>query len=446
MMIGLLFQQLYNTVDTLVVGRFVGAQALAAVGNTGSIINTFVGLCAGLSGGAGVIISQAYGAHDERRLSTAVHTTIAVTLILSVLATALSMLLVDPLLHMMAMPEDVYEDARLYLMIYFAGFTGLLIYNMGSGILRAVGDSRRPLYFLVFSAIVNTVLDLLFVVAFHMGVKGVALATIIAQMLSGVLVLVVLTREPKAYGIRWKKLSIDRQELRRIMSVGLPSGFQQGLTSFSNVFVQSYINAFGSTVMAGWSVYNKLDAFVIIPSQSISLAATTFVGQNYGAGNLKRAREGVHKGLIYSLACTLTLGAVMMLASGELLHIFTADSAVVEYGNRFIRIITPFYIVLCFSQIYAGALRGIGEAKIPMIEMLASYVAFRQVYLYVTKALGFGFNAVALAYPMGWVLCTVLLAVSYHRSCLCREEKSPFGKKANRQPETSGPANGGQHG
>ena len=283
MMIGLIFQQLYNTVDTIVVGQFVGKEALAAVGTTSSIINMLVGFAAGLSTGSSVIISQCYGSRDHEGLHKAVHTSISITFILAVAFTALGVLWADTLLRLQSTPEDVFPEAHTYLTIYFSGLLGLLLYNMGSGILRAVGDSRRPLYFLVFSAVINTALDLIFVVVLGMGVEGVAYATIIAQFLSALLTLFVLTRDHAPYGIHWNRLCIDLPTLKRIISIGLPSGIQQAITSFSNVFVQGYINFFGSACMAGWSSYNKLDAFTLIPMQAIAMASTTFVGQNYGA-------------------------------------------------------------------------------------------------------------------------------------------------------------------
>lgn len=421
MAIGLLFQQLYNTVDTLVVGQFVGKGALAAVGSTGSIVNMLVGVCAGLSAGASVIISQAYGAHDQKRLHDAVHTTISVTLILCVLVTILGLLIVEPMLYMMDTPDDVFGDAKRYLTIYFSGISGLLIYNMGSGILRAVGDSRRPLYFLIFSALMNTGLDLLFVVAFDMGVSGVALATIIAQLLSACLVLFSLTHDHAAYGIRWRELGIRRKELRSILAIGLPSSVQQGITAFSNVFVQSYINAFGSACMAGYSSYNKLDAFILIPVQSIAMASTTFVGQNWGAKQPNRARKGVRQALILAVIATVALTLVMLIMARPLLSLFSPDAEVIDYGVRFISLVTPFYFTICFNQIFGGALRGVGNAKAPMIIMLSSFVVFRQIYLYVTKLLNVGFVGVALAYPMGWIVCSVLLSICYRRSALFRD-------------------------
>ena len=423
MAIGLLFQQLYNTVDTLVVGQFVGKQAQAAVGSTGPIINTVVGFCAGLATGASVVISQRYGAHDREGLSKAVHTTVALTFLLSVIATAIGQVIILPMLRFMQTPEDVLSDSSLYLTIYFAGISGILFYNLGSGILRAVGDSRRPLLFLILSALLNTGLDLLFVVGFGMKVDGVALATVLSQIISAVMIMVALSRERGDYGIRWRKIRVDRESLREILRIGLPSSIQSAITAFSNVFVQSYINQFGSACMAGYGVYGKIDAFVLIPVQSISMSSTTFVGQNWGAKQPERAREGVHTAIWMSILSTAVLGLAVFILARPLMTLFSPEEDVIEYGIRFIHIVTPFYIAICFNQIYAGALRGVGDATAPTVIMLISFVAFRQVYLAVTKAMGAGFLAVALAYPVGWILCSTLLVIRYSRSVLVRGEK-----------------------
>ena len=420
MAVGLLFQQLYNTVDTLVVGQFVGQQAQAAVGSVSPIINTIVGFCAGLATGASVVISQRYGAHDDEGLSKAVHTTVALTFIACVIATALGRFIIGPMLRFMRTPEDVMPESSSYLSIYFAGISGILFYNLGSGVLRAVGDSRRPLLFLVISALLNTALDLLFVLTFGMGVDGVAYATVLAQVLSALLILFTLTKEKGNYGIRWRKVRIDRASLSMILKLGLPSSIQAAVTSFSNVFVQSYINAFGSACMAGYGVYGKIDAFVLIPVQSISMSSTTFVGQNWGAKQPARAREGVRTATVMCLVSTVVLGLLVFVFARPLMGFFSPREEVIEYGIRFIRIVTPFYIAVCFNQIYAGALRGIGDATMPTVIMLASFVVFRQVYLAVTKALGAGFLAVALAYPMGWILCSTLLLIRYSRSPLVK--------------------------
>lgn len=432
MMIGLIFQQFYNTVDTIVVGQFVGKEALAAVGSTGSICNMLVGLCAGLATGAGVVISQNYGAHDYKKLHDSVHTSIVLTFLMSIVATIIGILIVDPMLRFMSTPEDVMPQAHTYLTIYFAGVTGLLIYNMGSGILRAVGDSRRPLYFLIFSACCNIVLDLLFVVAFHWGVAGVAYATIISQCLSAALTLFSLSHTDAPYGIRWAHLKLDFAMLKRILAIGLPSGVQQAVTSFSNVFVQSYINYFGSACMAGWSSYNKLDSFVLIPMQSIALANTTFVGQNYGADNLERARKGNRQALIMSIVISVALSALAMVLARPLISLFTSEPDVQDFGVTFVLRITPFYALCCFNQIYSGALRGIGNATTPTIIMLCSFVLFRQIYLFVNKTyFGNSFLGMSLAYPMGWIVCSILIVICYRCSAICHPEKREKHKKQN---------------
>ena len=424
MALGLLFQQLYNMVDTLVVGQFVGETAQAAVGTTGPIINTIVGFCAGLATGASVIISQRYGAHDQQGLSRAVHTTITITFVISAISTLLGLAIIEPMLRFMRTPDNVWEESKAYLSIYFSGVTGVLFYNMGSGILRAVGDSRRPLIFLAISAGLNIVLDLVFVLVFKLGVQGVAYATIIAQFLSAALILVTLTRERSAYGLRWGRLGIDRIALTGILRVGLPSSIQSAITAFSNVYVMSYINAFGSACMAGYGIYNKLDAFVLIPVQAISMSSTTFVGQNWGADDPGRARRGVRTAIIMSLIATASLGAVALVLSRQLLGFFSPVAEVVDYGQRFLRLVTPFYLVICFNQILSGALRGTGDATVPTIIMLGSFVVFRQIYLYVTNLLNLGFVSVALAYPMGWVLCSTLLIIRYIKSPLGQGRKA----------------------
>lgn len=431
MMVGLLFQQLYNTVDTIIVGQFVGKEALAAVGSTGPVINTLVGFAVGLSSGATVIISQCYGAHDYRTLGKAVHTAVSITLIVSVLLSIVGVAIVTPLLNMMSTPADVFDEAHTYLTIYFAGMLGLLVYNMGSGILRAVGDSTRPLYFLVFSAVVNTVLDLMFVVVFHMGVAGVAWATLIAQALSALLVLWVLTRDHAPYGIRWKELCLDRAMVGRICALGLPSGIQQAVTSFSNVFVQASVNAFGSACMAGWSAYNKLDVFLSVPIQSVSLAATTMVGQNVGAKKLDRVKSGVRQAQAMGISVTMALAVLMVIFAPQLLRMFSTEADVLEYGIWFVRIISPFYILTCFTQSFAGSLRGVGRSQSTMYICLFSFVVFRQIYLQAGRLFGSPLLWVTLAYPVGWLVAAVLLGVWFYRALHQLEKTIPSAQEAN---------------
>lgn len=421
LMIGNVFQQLYNTVDSIVVGNFVGKEALAAVGSVGPIINSLIGFFMGLATGAGVVISQAYGAQNDERVSKAVHTTFLMTFGLCVVFTTVGILMTPMMLQLMGTPSDVYREAESYLKIYFAGVAGLMVYNMGSGVLRAVGDSRRPLYFLIFSACVNTVLDIFFVAGLKMGIAGAALATVIAQVLSAVLILVVLSRTQSSCQFRFSKLRLDMPSLKGIVRIGMPAAIQMTITSVSNVFVQAYINAFGSAVMAGWSAYNKIDQFLMLPMQSVALASTTFVGQNYGAGNIPRVKKGTFTAMKLAMAVTLTLMAPVLLLAPWLVGLFSTEAEVVGYGSMLLRMISPFYLVCCVNQICASSLRGLGNSQAPMVIMLTSFVAFRQVYLFIISRTFGTIRAVALGYPAGWVVCSVILLLYYrwywkHRS------------------------------
>ena len=430
MMLGLLFQQLYSTVDAWVVVKFVSAEALAAVGNNGSLINTVVGSFAGLATGASVVISQAYGAHDDERLSRAVHTTIALTFLLCLLGTAVGVLAAKPLLSLVNLEDKpkVKELALEYLRIYFWGVSGLMIYNMGTGILRAVGDSTRPVVFLIISAVINTVLDLVFVRLMKMEVAGVAYATIISQFISAILVLITLMRARGAYRLRLKLIKIHGDILKRILALGLPSSLQTAITSFSNVFVQAYINSTGTAGMAGWTAYGRLDAFLVVPLQAISMGSTTIVAQNWGAGLKKRAKDGANKSILLAASTTAVLSVIIIILAEPLVGLFVQkqETDVIEFGVYFIRIITPFYILQCFNQIYSGALRGVGVSIPPTVAMLSSFVAFRQLYLLIFSRLLFPSSrlVIALAFPMGWLLCSVLITILFCRSKLGQAQKN----------------------
>ena len=415
LLIGNLFQQLYNTVDSIVVGNFVGKEALAAVGSTTTIINMLVGFFMGLSTGASVIISQYFGAKDHKKLHAAVHTSIAMTFLLGIIMTFVGIVLSPTLLKFMNTPDDVIPLSSLYLKIYFAGIIGLMLYNMGSSILRAIGDSKKPLYFLIFSSIVNTILDLVFVVLFGMGVDGVAWATLIAQASSEVLVLYTLYKSKESYRLILKDLKLDMEMFKKMINIGLPAGFQQSITAFSNIFVQGYINVFGSSVMAGWSSYLKVDSFVLLPMQSIALASTTFVGQNIGAKQLDRAKQGTKTSLIISVTTTIVLSILLNILGKYVLYIFTTDQEVIQNGMMMMRIFSPFYFVMCFTQIYAGALRGAGDSKAPMIIMLSSFVVFRQLSLFIGTKFFSSVEYVIFTYPMGWVLAASLMTYYYHQ-------------------------------
>ncbi len=413
LLIGNLFQQLYNTVDSIVVGNFVSKTALAAVGSTDNIINTIIGFFSGLATGAGVVISHSFGSGDKKALHRAVHTTITLTFVLSIFFTIAGLLLAPLFLKLMATPEDVLPEASAYLRIYFAGVSGLMIYNMGSGILRAVGDSRRPLYILIVCAVTNIVLDLAFVVYLGAGVEGVAYATIISQWISAILVLVILTKEQSDYRLVWKDLRIDKRTTLSILRIGFPAGLQMAITAFSNVFVQSYINQFGSSCMAGWTTYGKLDKFCLLPIQSLGLSITTFVGQNLGAKKMERARKGTAYAVILSIGAALILMMPVMATAPMLATLFTNDPEVIAYGVRFIRLMMPFYVAISFNQILGNALRGAGNSVVPMILMMSSFIVFRQIYLFAISHIYNTITSVALGYPFGWILCSVLLLIYY---------------------------------
>lgn len=415
LLIGNIFQQLYNTVDSIVVGNFVGATGLAAVGSTSSIISTLVGVFSGLATGGTVVISQYYGAQDRKNLQSAVHTTVMMVLIMSVLFTILGMAATPLMLDLMDTPADVYDQAKEYLLIYFGGLSGLMVYNIGAGILRAVGDSRRPLYFLLVSCVINIVLDLLFVISFDMGVAGVGYATIIAQFVSAILVMLVLMNTHGEYRLFLKKLRMDMPIFRRIISIGAPAALQTGVTSFSNVFVQGYINAFGSACMAGWSAFLKVDQFEALPLQSIAIAATTFMGQNVGAKKMDRAKKGARSSLMLGLGVISALIVMMMIFARPLVSMFNSDPDVLRYGAMFIRCIGVFGFLSCINQIYAGILRGLGDSKGPMIIFLGCFVAFRQVYLYIMSRVYNHYLAIGLGYPAGWVIAAILISVYYHK-------------------------------
>ena len=412
-----IFQQIYNTVDTWVVGNYVSNEAFSAVGTVGPVINMLIGLFGGMSSGASVVIAQYYGAHRNDKVKEAVHTSAALTLILCVAFTVIGLLLIQPMLRFMKTPVEVLPESTAYLTIYFAGMSGLMIYNMGSGILRAVGDSTRPFYFLVVSAVLNIVLDLVFVIAFDMGVRGVGFATIIAQGVSALLISLSLLHSESCVRLRVRDLRINGKMLRKVIRVGIPAGLQMAITGFSNVFVQSYINHFGADCMSGWTAYSKIDQLLILPMQSVGLASTTFVGQNLGQSKVDRAKQGIRTALLMAVAVTFCVMIPVIVFAPQLVAFFNDKPEVIGYGTLLLRYISPFYLVCCINQVYAGALRGSGNSRVPMVIMLVSFVLFRQCYLYVMA--NFVSNEVVpivLGYPAGWVLCSLITLVYYKRT------------------------------
>lgn len=416
LLIGNIFQQLYNTVDTWVVGNYVSNEAFSAVGSVGPVINMLIGFFTGLSSGAGVVISQYYGAKRYDKVHDAVHTSLVMTLLLGIVFTGIGIAMVPAMLRLMNTPAEVFPESATYLTIYFAGILGLMLYNMGSGILRAVGDSKRPFYFLVVCAAINTVLDLVFVLVFDMGVSGVALATIIAQFISAILVIITLMRTDICIKLILRDLKMDWEMLKKVVRVGIPAAIQMAVTSFSNIFVQSYINFFGADCMSGWTAYSKIDQLILLPVQSIALASTTFVGQNLGINQIQRAKHGIRTSLWLGIGTTVVIMIPVLFFAPQLVAFFNSKAEVVQYGTLLLRCISPFYVLSCFNQIYAGALRGSGNSRAPMIIMLCSFVFFRQCYLYIMA--NFVSNEIvpiALGYPAGWFVCSMLMILYYRR-------------------------------
>ncbi|MCR5370090.1 MAG: MATE family efflux transporter [Clostridium sp.] len=414
LLFGNIFQMMYNTVDVIVVGNFVGKEALAAVGSTTMIINMQVFFFNGFSVGAGVVIGHHFGARDMEKLHSAVETTMAMTFIFCVIFTAVGVGYVKPMLRLMATPEDVFPEAVRYLTIYFSGIAGLLIYNIGSGILRAVGNTTLPLVFLVLTSVLNIILDLFFVVCLHLGIAGVAYATIISQFISAALTLYLLSSTKEIYRLVWRDLHIDRSVMGHIISVGLPAGIQSVITAFSNTFVQAYVNYFGSGCMAGWSCYNKLDQLVMLPMQSIGMAATAFVSQNIGAKQEERANRGTVRSIQIVIVVTLAITTLLVVFARQSVMLFSKDEEVIAFGVMFLRTNTFFLLANCVNHVLAGALRGRGDSRGPMVIMLTSFVAIRQIYLFImTRFISNTPRPVGFSYPVGWTVCMVLEVAYY---------------------------------
>lgn len=409
LLMGNLFQQLYNTVDSIILGNFVGKEALAAVGSTTSLCNTLLNFFNGFSIGAGVIISNYFGAKDDDGLHSAVETSILVSLGIGLVVSIAAVPFVPRMLRWVSTPADVLEPASTYLQIYFMGVIFLFTYNMGGCILRAVGDTKRPLLFLIFSSFLNIVLDLLFVVVLQWGIAGAAFATIFSEAISAVLVCITLMRSQENYRLTLRDLHVNGPVLRRILVVGLPVAIQQSLTAFSNAFVQAHINRFDdSSMVAGWSTQMKIDPFTTLPAQSIGQAVTTFVSQNLGAGKKDRARQGFRTSLAMGIGSLVVISSVLFFSADGIASIFNREPDVVHYGAMFISMMAPVRFTTAIYQCCAGAMRGAGDSRGPMLIMLFSFVAVRQVYLLIIPHFFNSVFSVAFAYPLGWIVCAAL--------------------------------------
>ncbi len=415
LVLGNIFQQLYNAVDSIIVGNFVGSQALAAVTSSSPVINMLISFFMGLSIGAGVVISRYFGANDRQGVSDSIHTSMAIIILAGIAMTFIGVLLTPYILQWIGVPQDVMSDSIVYLKIYFYGIVGVMIYNMGSGVLRALGDSKTPLYFLIFSSAVNIVLDYAFVVYLHMGVSGVAWATLISQCLSALLVCLLMMKGNASYQLRLRQLKIHPSILSEVIRVGLPSGVQNAIVSFSNVIVQSNINAFGSTAMAGCGAYTKIDGFAILPVTSYSMAITTFTGQNIGAGRFDRVRQGTKVCLTLSLITTLLISLLLFLFGDTALSIFTSDPAVISYGHIMLTLLVPGYFLLAISHAISGVLRGANRAATAMIIVISCWCGLRMAWILTSVPIFHSIHVVLLGWPISWLVSTIIFILYYRR-------------------------------
>lgn len=414
-LLGNLFQQMYNTADSLIVGNFLGKNALAAVSSTGSLIFMLIGFLSGIAIGAGVVISRYFGGNKLEEMSQAVHTTVAFGLVAGVVMTAVGVGLSPQILRWMDTPENVMYNSQLYLSIYFMGSLGSVMYNVCVGIMQAVGDSRHPLYYLIVSSVVNVVLDLFFIAVLGMGVDGAAWATIIAQYVSAIMCLWRLLRVKDSYRVELRKIRFHWDMLKRVVRFGLPSGVQNSIIAIANVVVQSNINHFGDAAMAGVGAYSKIEGFGFLPITSFTMAMTTFVGQNLGAGQIERTKRGARFGTITSVLLAELIGVAVFIFAPQLIATFDTSPDVIAYGVDKARTSVLFYCLLAFSHAMASILRGAGKAVVPMFVMMICWCIIRVSFLAIAVPLTGSIQMVYWVYPLTWFLSSVTFLWYYRR-------------------------------
>ena len=428
---GTFFQQLYNTADAMVVGRFVGKQALAAVGgSTSTLINLLVGFFVGLSSGATVVISQFYGARKADKVHWAVHTSIAFSVIGGIIFMIVGLVGSPWALEAMKTPEDVMGHAVVYIRIYFLGIIVNLVYNMGAGILRAVGDSRRPLYFLIASCFTNIILDVLLVAVLRMGVAGAALATITSQLLSAVLVVRALMKTDDMYKLEWKKVRIDQRMLQRIVRIGIPAGMQSVMYNISNVIIQAGVNTLGTDNVTAWATYGKVDGLYWMMINALGISATTFVGQNFGAGRLDRVRKGAGACMVIGVVLTASVGVVLYNGGHLLVELFTTDRQVQAISMDLLHFMVPTFITYIAIEILSGTLRGVGDAWMPLVITGIGVCAVRVLWIMFVLPHYHTIIGAAFCYPLTWSLTTVAFVIYYYFfSSLRRWKLKPLKKR-----------------
>lgn len=412
---GNVFQQLYTIVDSLIVGNFIGNDALAAVSSSGNLIFLMVGFFNGIAMGAGVVISKYFGAKDYKKLQLAIHTDIAFGLVASVILTILGIIFTPQILKWMGTPESVLPNSILFFRIYFVGVTAVVMYNIAVGILQAIGDSRHPLYYLIVASIVNVALDLFFVGVLKLGVGSAALATVISQTISAILCFYRLMHYDTVYRVSLRKIRFNGPMFKQIIQLGLPSGVQNSIIGFANVIVQSNINAFGVNAMAGCGAYSKIEGFAFLPITCFSMALTTFVGQNLGAVKFDRVKKGAKFGIACSVTMAEIVGIIIWIGAPIFIRLFNDDPTVIAFGTKQSRTEALFYCLLAFSHCIAGIMRGAGKAIVPMITMLITWCLIRITYITVAVHLVPKIGVIFWAYPLTWSLSSIIFLIYYKK-------------------------------
>lgn len=409
LILGNLLQQLYNTVDSIIVGNYVGSNALAAIGSSTSLVYLLIAFSQGVSVGAGVVISQRLGQKNKEGVQISVHTALALAGILGIILTVGGILFSKEILLWMNTPEEVLMDAVTYLRLYSAGMVFNVIYNMAAGILNAAGNSRRSLGYLAIASVTNLILDLFFIVGMKMGIAGAAIATNIGQMISCVLAIWFLVRAQTDYKVYLNKIKIHKSTAGLIIKIGLPTGFQNMVISLSNILVQSSVNSFGANAMAGFGAYMKVDGFNVLPVTSFGMAATTFVGQNFGAGKTERVKKGMWITLGIGILYTITTGILLLTFSETIMHLFSNDPAVIAYGRQAMRFFCPFYWVLSILHALSGTVRGTGKSMPPMIVLLISLCLFRVLWVQFVMPNIVSIEGIFMLYPISWTIGSGLM-------------------------------------
>lgn len=414
-LMGSFFQQMYNTVDTIIVGRAVSTQALAAVGSTSSLINLINGFFIGLSTGATVILSQFFGANNQQGIHRALHTGIGLAIVLGVLASALGVLAGPAVLKMIQTPESCLQDASVYVRIYFLGAVASMLYNMGSGILRAMGDSRRPMIFLIISCFVNILLDVLCVIVLKLGIAGAAVATVLSQTISAFLVVLVLVKIPTGYALHLSQIRIHGNLLRRLLLIGIPAGLQYVTFDFANLLIQSGINSFGEITVAAWTAFGKADSLTWMVSGALGVAVTTFVGQNFGAQKFDRIHQCVRICMGTGVALFGLISAISSVFRHFILGIYTTDTAVIQTGAYVMLFIVPFNFLFVPVEVFAGTMRGTGYSLVPTSITGACVCLFRVIWIFTMVRWFHTIEVLAIAYPISWLLASSVFFAVYRR-------------------------------